>query len=100
MGLTDELLNRIFSTQQVRRGAVRASTLLRGHKNPLISAVARQLGMERYSVHQILRMLIERSESLRLFVQGNRRDALQHSRWMLERLARLYSQGETPHLQL
>jgi hypothetical protein len=74
--------------------------LLRGQKNPLINAVARDLGMERYSVHQILRMLIERSESLQLFVQGNRRDAIRHSRWMLERLVRLYSQGETPHLPL
>jgi hypothetical protein len=77
---------------------MRASALLRGQKNPLINAVARDLGMERYSVHQILRMLIERSESLTLFVQGSRRDAIRHSRWMLERLARLYSQGETPHL--
>jgi Putative zinc-binding metallo-peptidase len=100
MGLTDELLNRIFTTERLRRGAMRASTLLRGHKSPLVSAVARGLGMERYSVHQILRMLIERSESLRLFVRGNRRDALHHSRWMLERLTRLYSQSETPHLQL
>jgi hypothetical protein len=99
-GLTDELLTRIFGTQQPRRGALRASTLLRGHKNPLINAVARESGMERYSVHQILCMLIERSQALRLFVQGSRRDALHHSRWMLERLARLYSQSETPHLQL
>jgi putative zinc-binding metallo-peptidase len=99
-GLTDELLKRIFTTERLRRGALRASTLLRRQKNPLVGAVARELGIERYSVHQILRMLIERSDVLRLFVQGNRRDALHHSRWMLERLARLYSQGETPHLQL
>ena len=56
--------------------------------------------MERYSIQQILRMLIERSESLKLFVRGSRRDALRHTRWMLERLARLYSQGETPKLRL
>jgi hypothetical protein len=99
-GLTDELLKRIFSAQRLRRGAMRASALLRAQKNPLVNAVARELGMERYSVHQILRMLIERSESLQLFVQGNRRDAIRHSRWMLERLVRLYSQGETPHLPL
>ncbi|MFL6602065.1 MAG: putative zinc-binding metallopeptidase [Steroidobacteraceae bacterium] len=99
-GLTDELLKRIFSAQKPRRGATRASALLRAHKNPLVNAVARELGMERYSVHQILRMLIERSESLQLFVQCNRRDAVRHSRWMLERLVRLYSQGETPHLPL
>jgi hypothetical protein len=45
-------------------------------------------------------MLIERSESLKLYVQGSRRDALRHSRWMLQRIARLYSQGETPQLPL
>ncbi len=56
---------------------MRASSLLRAHKNPLINAVARELGMERYSIQQILRMLIERSEYLKLYVQGNRRDALQ-----------------------
>jgi len=100
LGLTDELLNRIFSTQKPRRGAMRASALLRGQTNPLVNAVARELGIERYSVNQILRMLIERTEALRLFVQGSRRDAIHHSRWMLERLARLYSQGETPHLPL
>jgi hypothetical protein len=99
-GLTDELLKRIFSAQRLRRGATRASALLRAQKNPLVNAVARDLAMERYSVHQILRMLIERSESLQLFVQGSRRDAIRHSRWMLERLVRLYSQGETPHLPL
>ena len=99
-GLTDELLNRIFSAERPRRGAMRACTLLRSQKNPLVNSLARELGMERYSVHQILRMLIERSESLQLFVQGNRRDAIRHSRWMLGRLARLYSQGETPQLAL
>jgi Putative zinc-binding metallo-peptidase len=99
-GLTDELLKRIFSAERLRRSASRASTLLRAQKNPLVSAVARELGIEPYSVHQILRMLIERAESLGLFIRGSRRDAMMHSRWMLERLARLYSQGETPHLIL
>jgi hypothetical protein len=99
-GLADDLLKRVFGTLRPRQGATRASSLMRAHKNPLVNAVARELGMERYSIHQILRILIERSESLKLFVQGNRRDALRHCRWMLERLTRLYSQGETPHLPL
>jgi hypothetical protein len=99
-GLTDELLKRIFSEERLRRGAPRAAALLRAQKSTLIDSVSRKLGMERYSVHQILRMLVDRSESLKLFVRGNRRDAIGHSRWMLERLARLYSQGETPHLPL
>jgi hypothetical protein len=98
-GLTDELLQRVFSTER-RRGAMRASALLRSQKQGLVGAVARELQMERYSVHQILRMLIERAEHLKLYVGGSRRDAAQHSRWMLERIARLYAQGETPQLHL
>jgi len=55
---------------------------------------------ERYSVEQVLHMLIDRSAALRLYVRGNRREALRYSRWMLERLTAVYSQGETPHLPL
>ena len=99
-GLADEILKRIFATQRPRQGATRASSLMRANKNPLVNAVARELDMERYSIHQILRMLIERSESLKLYVHGGQRDSLRHARWMLERLARLYSQGETPQLRL
>jgi Putative zinc-binding metallo-peptidase len=100
LGLADELLRRIFSSERLRKGAVRAASLLRSQKTRLTAAVARDLGMEEYSVHQILRMLIERSETLTLHVRGSRRDAVRHSRWMLERLASLYSQGETPLLPL
>jgi Putative zinc-binding metallo-peptidase len=99
-GLADELLQRAFTPARPRRGAARATTLLRGHSRRLIASVARALRVEPYSPRQILRMLIERSESLRLYVRGNRRDALRYSRWMLERLTGTYSQGETPHLPL
>jgi Putative zinc-binding metallo-peptidase len=99
-GLTDELLKKVFGPERRRRRAARAAALLRAERAMLSSAVSRQLGMELYSVQQILRMLIARSETLKLFVQGSRRDAVRHARWMLERIARLYSQGETPHLPL
>jgi hypothetical protein len=99
-GLADELLRRAFSPERSRRDAPRAATLLRTALRPLTPAVARALRIERYSVEQVLRMLIERSERLNLYVCGNRRDALRYSRWMLERLTGLYSQGETPHLPL
>jgi len=98
-GLTDELLQRIFTTERPRRQPMRATALLRAEKPRLVAAVGRELDMASYSVHQILRMLIERSEALGLYVR-NRRDAIRHSRWLLERTARLYSQGETPHLPL
>jgi ribosomal protein L17 len=99
-GLADDLLQKIFSPERLRKTPVRAASLLRSQKVLLTTAVARELSMERYSVQQILRMLIERSETLKLYVRGSRRDAVRHSRWMLERLAGLYSQGETPQLPL
>jgi hypothetical protein len=99
-GLADDLLQKIFSPERLRKGAVRAASLLRSQSTLLTTAVARELSMERYSVQQILRMLIERSETLKLYVRGSRRDAVRHARWMLERLAGLYSQGETPQLPL
>jgi hypothetical protein len=99
-GLADELLQRAFTPERPRRAAPRATTLLRAHARRLIASVSRALRIEPYSARQVLRMLIERSESLRLYVRGNRRDALRYSRWMLERLTATYSQGETPHLPL
>jgi hypothetical protein len=99
-GLADELLQRAFSREQPRRGTLRAAALLRADGRRLTNAVARALRTESYSVEQVLRMLIERSGHLGLYVRGNRRDALRYSRWMLERLTGLYSQGETPHLPL
>jgi hypothetical protein len=100
LGLADELLRRIFSPERLRKGAARASTMLRAQEKQLTNAVARDLAMEPYSVNQILRMLIERCDALKLYVRGSRRDAVGYSRWMLERLASLYSQGETPQLPL
>jgi hypothetical protein len=99
-GLADELLQRAFTPERPRRHALRATALLRGNARRLSVAVARALGIECYSVRQVLRMLIERSDRLGLYVRGNRRDALSYSRWMLERLTGLYAQGETPHLPL
>jgi hypothetical protein len=99
-GLADELLQRAFTPERRRRAAMRAAALLRVDSRRLTTAVARALDVEPYSVQQILRMLVERSDELQLYVRGNRRDALRYSRWMLERLTGLYSQGETPHLPL
>jgi ribosomal protein L20A (L18A) len=100
LGLADEVLKRIFSAERTHKRAAKAASLLRLHQTQLTNAVARDLVLERYSVHQILRMLIERCETFKLYVRGNRRDAVGHSRWMLERIASLYSQGETPLLPL
>jgi hypothetical protein len=99
-GLAEELLRKLFSGERPRSGAMRAAALLRARKSGIVTSVARELGIERYSVHQILRMLIERCEALRLYVRGSQRAAARHSRWAVTRLARLYAQGETPQLPL
>jgi hypothetical protein len=99
-GLADELLQRAFSREPARRATPRAAALLRAQARRLTNSVARALRIEPYSVGQVLRMLLERSEHLGLYQRGNRRDALRYSRWMLERLTGLYSQGETPQLPL
>ena len=99
-GLGEEMLQKLFSSAPGRRGALRAATLLRAAKAQLVDCVSSELAIPRYSVFQILRMLIERSDALGLYVRGNRRDAERHVRWMLTRLARLYVESATPHLPL
>jgi hypothetical protein len=99
-GVADQLLQKIFSEERTRREAPHAATLLRAHRTTLIASVARELSMERYTVQQVLRMLTERSEKLKLFVRGSKREALRNARWVLQRITRFYVQGETPPLPL
>jgi hypothetical protein len=98
--VTDHLLERMFASEKPDANARRASTFLRAHSQGLVSSAMRELDAERYSVEQILRMILERAEKLRLWVRGSRRDALKHTRWMLVYLTRLYAQGESPRLSL
>jgi len=55
---------------------------------------------ERYSIEQILRILIERADKRGLWLRGSRRLTLRQSRRMLVHLTRLYAQGESPRLSL
>ncbi len=98
--MVEGLLAWLFTEERPRRNAARAATVLRAHQRSLINAVSRELGLPRYSVREIMLMMIDRSEALQLYVRGSRRDAVNVSRWLLERLASLYSQGETPHIFL
>ncbi len=99
-GLSEALLLKAFSVERERPGALRAATVLRAAKARLVASACRDLALDRYSVYQILRMLVERCEALKLYVRGSRRDAERHVRSMLVRIARLYAQRETPHLAL
>jgi putative zinc-binding metallo-peptidase len=99
-GLAEVMLQSVFSGERAHVNSMRASTLLRTHKHEMVPAVARELATTRYSVHQVLRMLIERSEARALYVRGNRREAAREARAMLGQITRLYAEGETPHLPL
>jgi hypothetical protein len=98
--VTDHLLERIFTDERSADRELRASVLLRAHRAGLVNHAMRELGAERYSAEQILRMVIERAEKMKLWVRGSRRDSLRHSRWMVVYLTRLYAQGESPTLAL
>jgi hypothetical protein len=97
--VTDHLLERVFAAERHRR-APRASTFLRAHSLHLVNATMSELHAERYSVEQILRIVVERADKLGVWVRGSKRDALRHARWMLVYLTRLYAQGESPRLAL
>jgi hypothetical protein len=95
-GAAEELLTRVFSSKSSRAVAPQLSVFLHAERARLVQAVADDLAVERYTVQQVLRILIERSEHLNLYISGGRRAALRHARWVLTRITRLYAQSATP----
>jgi hypothetical protein len=95
--LADRLLNRVFGDQPGRR-ALTAAALLRSHKAQLRSWIILDTDVDRYVAYQILRIAIDRSVRLQLYVQGAQRDALRATRRLLRSLARLYMRS--PGLRL
>lgn len=99
-GATDDLLRRVFSTRAARRDTPRAATFLREAKPALAAAVARETGVDRYTVYQMLRRAIDRCEHLELYLRGSRRDAQRNARWLLRRMILLYSSTGSPSISL
>jgi hypothetical protein len=95
--LADRLLTRVFAAEPDRR-ALSAAKLLRSHKVRLRESIISNTGGDRYVAHQILRIAIDRSARLQLYVQGTQRAALRSTRSMLRSLARLYMRS--PGLRL
>jgi hypothetical protein len=95
--LADRLLQRLFRAEPGRR-PLTAATLLRTHKARLRAGLIRDTGVDRYLAHQILRIAIDRSVRLGLYVQGPQRNALRATRAMLRRLVRVYMRS--PGLRL
>ena len=96
----DHVLERVFSAARPSPRAQRASTFLRAHAPALVAFALRVRVAERYSIEQILRILVERADKRGLWLRGSRRLALRQARRMLVHLTRLYAQGESPRLSL
>ena len=96
----DELLLKIFTTTPRTRATLKAASLLRELRNPLRQQIVRSATFSEYLVYQVLRLMIERCEALRLYARGSRRDLKPHLRWVIARLAESYEERQLPRLAL
>ena len=96
----DELLLKVFTTAPRRRAAPRAATILRELRNPLRQRMVGSGGFSEYLVHQVLRLIIERCETLNLYVRGPRRALVPHLVWVIARLAESYEERQLPRVAL
>jgi hypothetical protein len=96
----DELLFKVFTTVPRRRNSPKAATLVRELRNPLRQEIVKSGAFSEYLVHQVLRLVIERCESLDLYVAGPRRELKAHLVWVIARLAESYEERQLPRLAL
>lgn len=79
----DQRLKRLFGAPVA--GRVRASTFLREVRPQLVRLMIRNLRLHSYLIHQVMRMLILRSDELGLTLRGSQRDAKRAAAKLLER---------------
>jgi hypothetical protein len=95
---TDTLLLRVFTRRPPRPGLARAASFLRAHRRVLLDG-SRQAA-DAYNLQQVLRIAIERADTLGLHLRGAQRDALPHARWLLASMARLFDDRLRPEVNL
>ena len=96
----DELLLKVFTAAPRTRGRPKAASVLRELRSPLRQQILRSGAFSEYLVHQVLRLMIERCESLNLYLRGSRRELKPHLRWVIARLAESYEERQLPHVSL
>jgi hypothetical protein len=96
----DELLLKVFTTAPRRRDSPKAASVLRDLRNPLRQQFVRTGAFSEYLVHQVLRLMIERCESLNLYLRGPRRELKPHLVWVIARLAESYEERQLPRVAL
>jgi hypothetical protein len=96
----DELLLKVFTTAPRGRERTRAASVLRELRNPLRQRLLRSGACSEYLVHQVLRLMIERCESLGLYLRGSRRDLKSQLLWITASLAESYEERQLPRVSL
>ncbi|MBS0398516.1 MAG: putative zinc-binding metallopeptidase [Proteobacteria bacterium] len=96
----DDLLCRIFTQHPSRRSVPRAASVVREMRQGLRRQIVRSGAFSEYLVHQELRLIIERCESLALYLRGPRRELKGHLLWAIGRLARLHEVRQLPRVSL
>jgi hypothetical protein len=96
----DELLLKVFTTAPRRGSAPKAASVLRELRNPLRQQIVRSGAFSEYLVHQVLRLMVDRCESLDLYMRGSRRALRAQLVWVIARLAESYEERQLPRVAL
>jgi hypothetical protein len=96
----DELLLKVFTAAPRSRNAPKAASVLRERRNSLRAQILRSGAFSEYLVHQVLRLMIERCDSLNLYVRGPLRELKPHLLWAIARLAESYEERQLPRVSL
>jgi hypothetical protein len=96
----DDLLLKVFTNSPRSRSAVKAATVLREMRHSLRQQILRSGAFSEYLVHQVLRLMIERCESLNLYLRGPRRELRAHLLWVIARLSESYEERQLPRVTL
>jgi hypothetical protein len=91
--LAERMVERAFRAEPASRGSIRAAPLVRKLEPSFRRKIARRLDASEYLIHQVLRLLIQRSAQLDLYVQGPARDARRRIETLITRIARLHLNG-------
>ena len=96
----DEFLLKVFTTAPGSRATPKAASVLREMRTSLRRQILRSGAFSEYLVHQVLRLMIERSERLGLYVRGPRRELKGQLLWVAARLAESYEDRKLPRVAL
>jgi hypothetical protein len=96
----DELLLKVFTTAPRTRRSPKAASVVREMRNSLRQQIVRSGAFSEYLVHQVLRLVIHRCESLNLYVRGPRRELKSQLVWLVARLAESYEERQLPRVTL